>query len=160
MKLPWRKTKRVSEAQIVLAAGIIAETWDLGDEAQVTALEQGGFDEGQARRLVALLPMAFSRPILEELGISNFVSKVTVSKPDGTVLNAELTRQPEYVEGLKLARAHRSKAVMNHEVYTLIASSSADLNAVDNALNAGADVAGATIAPSLLDSRIASYLIR
>ncbi len=49
---------------------------------------------------------------------------------------------------------------MDHEVYKLIASSSADLNAVDNALNEVADVTGATIATSLLDAKIAFHLIR
>ena len=144
----------------MLAAEIIAETWDVDEDRQVAALRRSGFDEGQARRLLAFLPMAFSRPILEELGIVDFASNITANRPDGTFLNAELMRQPEYVQGLKVARNHRSKGVMDHEVYKLIASSSADLNAVDKALNEGADVTGATIATSLLDAKIALHLIR
>lgn len=148
------------EAQIVLAAEVIAATWDAGEDGQVAALRWNGFDEGQARRLLAFLPIAFSRPILEELGVVDFDPNVTVSGPDGAFLNAKLMRQPEYVQGLKVARDHRSRGVMDHEVYKLIAFSSADLNAVDNALNEKADVTGATIATSLLDAKIALHLIR
>jgi hypothetical protein len=148
------------EAQIVRAAEVIAATWDSGEDGQLAALRRSGFDEGQARRLLALLPIAFSRPILEELGVVHFDPNVTVSGPDGTFLNVKLMRQPEYVQGLKVARDHRSKGVMDHDVYKLIASSSADLNAVDNALNEGADVTGATTATSLLDAKIALHLIR
>lgn len=150
----------MSEAQIVIAAEVIAETWDAGEDGQVAALRRSGFDEGQARRLLALLPIAFSRPILEELGVIDFDPNVTARGPDGIFLNAKLMRQPEYVQGLKVARDHRNKGVMDHEIYKLIASSSADLNAVDNALNEGADVTGATIATSLLDAQIALHLIR
>ncbi|WP_137753304.1 hypothetical protein [Sphingopyxis sp. L1A2A] len=160
MKLPWRKAKPILEAQIVLAADVIAEMWDAGKDAQVAVLRRSGFDEGQARRLLAFLPLAFSRPILEELGVVDFDPNVTASGPDGTFLNAKLMRQPEYVQGLKIARDHRNKGVMDHEVYKLIASSSADLNAVDDALNEGVDVTGATIATSLLDTKIAFHLIR
>lgn len=110
--------------------------------------------------MLAFLPIAFSRPILEELGVVDFDPNVTVSGPDGAFLNAKLMRQPEYVQGLKVARDHRSRVVMDHEVYKLIAFSSADLNAVDNALNEKADVTGATIATSLLDAKIALHLIR
>lgn len=148
------------EAQIVLAAEVIAETWDAGEDAQIAALRRSGFDEGQARRLLAFLPIAFSRPILEELGVVDFDPDVTASGPDGALLRVKLMRQPEYVQGLKVARDHRHKGVMDHEVYKLIASGSADLDAVDNALNEGADVAGATIATSLLDPKIALHLIR
>lgn len=49
---------------------------------------------------------------------------------------------------------------MTHEVYTLIAGSSAEIDAVSNALNQGADISGGTVASALIGREIARYLIR
>jgi len=159
MTLLWRR-KRITEARLIQAAETLARTLELGEDEQVAALKREGFDEGQAHRLVAFLPMAFSRPVLEELGVRHFVSEVTAREPDGTLVSAELMRQPEYAAGLKLARSHRTRGVMDHEVYKLIAGSSADIDAVSNALNEGRDIVGGTIASSLVGTEVTRHLVR
>ncbi|QUD89865.1 hypothetical protein [Phenylobacterium montanum] len=150
----------MSEARLIRAAETLAQTFELGGDEQVAALMRDGFDEGEAWRLVALLPIAFGRPVLEELGMRHFVQTVTAQAADGKLVQANLMRQPEYAAGLKLARAHRQYGVMDHEVYKLIAGSSADIDAASNALNQGADLTGATIASSLMGPEIARHLIR
>jgi hypothetical protein len=109
---------------------------------------------------VALLPLAFSRPVLEQLGIKHFVPVVMAVARDGTPVQAMLMRQPEYAVGLKVARRHRRKGLMDHEVYKAVTSGSADIDAVSNALNAGATLAGSTIASFLVGPDIAEHLIR
>ena len=150
----------MSEARLIRAAETLARTLDHGGDEQVAALKRDGFDEGEAHRLVALLPLAFSRPVLEELGVRYFVQEVTAHETDGTLVRADLRRQPEYVAGLRLARAHRRRGVMDHEVYKRIAGSSADIDAASKALNAGVDLAGATTAWSLVGSDVARHLVR
>ena len=150
----------MSEARIILAAGTLARTLDFDEYERSLALAADGFDEGEAWRLIALLPIAFSRPILEDLGVRRFVDEVTAHQADGTVITAKLTRQPEYVVGLRLARRHRRAGKLDLEVYKRVAGSSADIDAVSNALNRGMDVTGAAVASSLLGDEIARHLIR
>jgi len=147
-------------ARLIKAAETLARTWQGDEDEQIAALRQEGFDEGEAHRLIAFLPLAFSRPILEELGVRHFVPQVSAQTADGTVVQATLMRQPEYAAALKLARAHRKKGAMDHEVYKLIAGSSAEVDAVSKALNEGADIAGTAVASALIGREIARHLIR
>jgi len=149
--------KRLTSERIILAAETLAQT---PIDQQIEALRHKGFSEGEAHRIVALLPLAFSRPVLEQLGVKHFVPVVTAVARDGTPVKAMLMRQPEYAASLKVARKHRRKGVMDHEVYKAITGGSADIDAVSNALNAGASLAGSTIASSLIGPDIAEYLIR
>lgn len=156
----WRQPKRLSDERLIRAAEILARTLDSDEDQQVVALKKEGFEEGEAHRLAALLPLAFSRPILEALGIKDFVPLVTAGDAEGTQVEASLMRQPEYVAGLKIARKHMRHGVLDHEIYKRIAGSSADLAAVSSALDAGQDIRGATIASALLWPNVARYLIR
>jgi hypothetical protein len=154
----WQKgQKRLSEDRIICAAEKLAQT---APDRQIEVLKEAGFLEGEAHRLVALLPLAFSRPILEELGVEHFVPVATAVDRDGTPVEASLMRQPEYAVGLKVARKHRRKGIMNHEVYKCVTGGSADVDAVSKALNAGHSLAGSTIASSLVGPDIAEHLIR
>ncbi|NKJ44252.1 MULTISPECIES: hypothetical protein [unclassified Novosphingobium] len=150
----------MSEALLIQGATAIARDWEYSDERKVEGLRRQGFSEGEALRLVALLPLAFSRAVLEKLGVRHFVHQINVIRSDGSILIADLKRQPEYIGGLKLARRHCAHGRMDHEIFKLIVSSSADIDAVSKALNAGADIKGATIASSLLGTDIASHLLK
>jgi hypothetical protein len=104
--------------------------------------------------------MAFSRPVLEELGVRHFAQDVTGRTSDGRLVRAALMRQPEYAAGLKLARAHRQNGAMDHDVYKRITGSSAEIDAASRALNEGADITGSTVASSLIGPEAARHLVR
>ena len=150
----------MNEEQIILAAETLVRNWHVNEDGQIAALKGDGFAEGEAERLVAFLPMAFSRPVLEELGIDQFDTEVTGRDADGNWVSAELMRQPEYAAALKLARKHRAKGAMDHEVYKLIAGSSADIDAVSNALNQGREVAGGVISSVINTPGIARHFLK
>ena len=150
-------SKRMTSERIVRAAETLARN---PIDQQIEALKDNGFSEGEAHRIVALLPLAFSRPVLEQLGVKHFVPVVTAVARDGTPVEAILMRQPEYAVSLKVARKHRRKGVMDHEVYKAVTGGSADIDAASNALNSGASLAGSTIASSLIGPDIAEHLIR
>ncbi|MGY4398376.1 hypothetical protein ACVWZA_003582 [Sphingomonas sp. UYAg733] len=76
---------------------------------------------GQAHRCTNFLPMAFSGPILEDLGITKFVPTISVLTAEGGEIPAKLDRQPEYVAALALARRHCQAVRMDHDVYEAIA---------------------------------------
>ena len=154
----WHKlSKRMTSERIIRAAETLAQT---PIDQQIEALKDNGFSEGEAHRIVALLPLAFSRPVLEQLGVRHFVPVVTAVSRDGTPVEAMLMRQPEYAVSLKVARKHRRNGVMDHDVYKAVTGGSADINAVSNALNTGASLSGSTIASSLIGPDIAEHLIR
>ena len=150
----------MTRARVVRAAETLAETWRLDVDSQVAALRRDGFSETEAHRLIVFLPMAFSRPILEELGVTHFVPDVGAQEADGTNVTAKLMRQPEYAAALRLARAHRKKGVLDPQVFSLIAGSSSELNVASKALDQGADIVGATVASVLVDPAITRYLVR
>jgi hypothetical protein len=150
----------MTEPRLIQAAGTISKTLDLGEDEQVAALQQEGFDEGEAHRLVALLPIAFSRPVLEELGVEHFDPEITAYEPDGTLVRAVLLRQPEYAGRLLLARRHRKHGVMDHEIYKRVCGSSADIDAVSRALNEGADIVGSAVSSALLSTEVVRHLVK
>lgn len=156
----WRRTRPMSEAELLRAAETLARTLELGEEEQVAALQRDGFDEGQAWRLATLLPIAFSRPVLEDLGVRRFGPVLTARGADGKLVRAALMQQPEYVGALKLARAHRRTGVMDHAVYKRIAGSAAEVDAVSKALDAGADITGGAVASSLAGPGAVPHLLR
>lgn len=156
----WRRTKPTSEAELIRAAQTLARTLELSEEEQVAALQRDGFDEGQAWRLATLLPLAFSRPVLEDLGVRHFGPVLSARGSDGKPVRAALMRQPEYVGALQLARAHRRTGVMDQAVYKRIAASAAEVDAVSKALEAGIDITGAAVSSSLVGPGAVPHLFR
>lgn len=142
--------RAVSPDDVTLAARTIAACLQTGQKNHEVALRAAGFDSGPAIRFANFLPMAFARPALEQLGVTQFSPTVFVNLVDGRRIDVRLDRQPEYVAGLKLARQHRSIGCMPHDIYVAVAESSADIDAVSNALNAGVDLKELTLASGLV----------
>ncbi|MES2449378.1 MAG: hypothetical protein V4610_02320 [Pseudomonadota bacterium] len=126
---------------------------------QIAALLARDFSPGEAHRLVAFLPLAFGQPIVEEFG-ARIAPTISVPTPNGGWIDATLARQPEYVGALALARRHRRSGRMDHVVYQGIAGSSAEIDALSNALNAGTDLSGAVVAAALVGDACSAYVIR
>ena len=159
MRLPWQ-TRPMDRERLIRAAIVIAALLDHEEHEQVAALQQIGFGEGEAWRLINLLPMAFSRPILEELGVAKFSPTVSAVNSDGVEIIVKLSKQPEYIGALDLARAHRNCGAMDHAVYKRIVDGSAEIDAASNALNAGEDLRGSFISTVFNGTKIANFLIR
>lgn len=158
MPIAFWKRRGMAEGQILVAASIIAENVD-DESRQITALLGRGFSLAESHRLVAFLPLAFSRPIVEEFGAKT-APTVSVPTPDGGWITAELARQPEYVGALALARRHRRSGAMDQEIYRIIVESTSDIDALSNALNNGAELSGAVIASALVGDECSAHIIR
>src|ERR1043166_5375950 len=152
MKWPWRR-RQMTESRLIQAADTLSKTLELGEDEEVVALQREGFDEAEAYRLATLLPIAFSRPVLEDLGVQHFDPEINAYEVDGTLVRADLMRQPEYAGGLRLARRHRKIGLMDHEIYKRVCGSSADIDAASQALNEGADLVGAAVSSTLVSTK-------
>ena len=144
--------------ELIRAVRILADGLNDGEEEVIGRLIGAGFDAGAATRLVAFVPSAFARPVLEEMGVivSNNMGAITT---EGREIDIQLDQQPEYIAALRLAREHRQHGALDHEDYTKITGGSSEIDAVSNACNAGADIRGATIASALVWPIDARFLI-
>ena len=149
----------MNQANLIRAATVLASNNAASDEELAELLMTHGFDEAAAYRLVAFLPPAFARPILEELGTKHFAG-ASVPTDDGGSFEVELEDQPEYRAALALAREHRRTGAMPHEVYRTIVYGTSEIDAVSNALNKGADVAGGSVTFALLSTSHARHVVR
>lgn len=129
------------------------------DEAQAEqALLALGSEHGQMRRLLVWLPEAFAMALIGHMELGVLLPHAfTASDAQGELHELPLEREPVFVDGLQRALA------MYHEgpraAFKAICQRSSLLNAIDNALNAGADLQGATLSgPELLDIPAETYL--
>ena len=149
----------MDKADLIRASTILARNKHAGDEELAELLMAEGFEEAVAYRLVAFLPSAFARPVLEELGTRIF-SPASVPTEGGGAFEVELEDQPEYCAALALAREHRRTGAIPREVYRTIVYGTSEIDAVSNALNEGADVEGGAVALALLSTSHARYVVR
>ncbi|MDB5704299.1 MAG: hypothetical protein JWN66_1415 [Sphingomonas bacterium] len=159
MRIAFWKRRAMAAERIIVAASILAENMAADEPAVVAALVARGFSPGEAHRLVAFLPLAFSQPIVEEFG-ATIAPKISIRTAEGGSIVATLVRQPEYVGALALAREHRRSGRMDQEIYKAIVNSSAEIDALSNALNAGAELSGAVLAAALVGHACSAYVIR
>jgi hypothetical protein len=149
----------VQRSELIEAAEIIAEGIDLDEDELIQRLVDRGFETSVAHRLVAFMPSALARPVLEELGVTNFAECMAISLSGGGDVYVRLQDQPEYVAVLALAREHRRHGILKPETYRAIVGETAEIDAISNALNAGANVAGSSVTTALLPPIYADHVI-
>ncbi len=146
--------------RLIAAVGVLAEHSGLPDADLARLLVAAGYEIGQAHRLIAFVPIAFARPALEELGISEFADSATIATEGGGCSEVLLSDQPEFDAALVLAREHRRFGAMPHDWYMAITETSAEIDAASRALNEGADISGAAIRTALVNADLAKYVVR
>src|ERR1700761_7720944 len=100
----WLKRRSISDREVLLAADILMSEGN--DERQIEMLTGAGIELAAAHRLATFLPLAFARPVIEEFG--GLISDQLSIPVEGGHAIRLLSRQPEYVASLRLARRHRS----------------------------------------------------
>jgi hypothetical protein len=105
-----------------------------------------------ARRAIDWLPEAFGLVALERLGVG-LPSTFSAKSSDGIWHQFPFALEPLFVLAVRLAPQ------LPHESFKAIAEQSSCVNAVDNALNAGATLKGARISgPALVSVGAETYL--
>jgi hypothetical protein len=147
--------RREDVVKAILVMGSLPQPEDAVDD-----LIAAGFERGRAHRIIAFFPNALARPVLEELGISEFVEKASTISDAGEEVTFDLTHQPEYVAALFAGRDHRKTGCLPHEETKATILCSSDIDAVSRALNEGADMKGGTIASAFVGSALAEHVVR
>lgn len=148
----------MDRAKLVTAIGLLANT-TMPEAAWPMAFQAAGFDEGETYRAIAFVPVGLSRPLLEQLGVTNFADVASIPQADGDWLTVRLSAQPEYVAVVAAARDHFSTGSLPHEAFEAVVLKCSDVAAVSEALDAGVDIAGATIATAFHDPELAKHII-
>ena len=113
----------------------------------VRIVEQKGYKTVDAERYVAFMPIAFGRVVINRIGKVSFSSLYKI-KENSRVYSLE--KEPIFCMATDLAIKCYEQGIVDKEVFSAIATRSAELNAVDKALNAGDDINGAEFAPIFL----------
>ncbi len=112
------------------------------DDGALTKIVEGrGYKTDVAERFVAFMPIAFGRVVINKIGNVTFTSSYKVDEQNGEF---SLVEEPIYRLAYELATESYDKGVLEREVFSAIATRSAELNAVSKALNSGEDINDAT----------------
>jgi hypothetical protein len=106
---------------------------DTDDEQLVSMIVNRGIKLEIAERVVALLPIAFGRAVLERIGPIKFSDTFIVKETGKQYL---LRDEPIFNEGRRLAKA----GLLETGVFSAIAMRSPELRAANKALNEGAEL--------------------
>ena len=106
-------------------------------------LLRAGLSRKQAHDAARFIPILFGREILGDMGPT--LSDTYIRMSDGQSTEVKLDDEEFYREALKAAPA------TDTETFRSIAMRSSELQAVNNALNAGADVANLVLSPPVIE---------
>ena len=122
---------------------------DISDEEIESQVLNIAGDEMLARRLIDWLPEIFGSVVVAHLGDVNFVDTFSAKTASGKWKDIPMKAEPIFVQGIKIAQdAYHSNWTENHKRLSL---RSAVLNSVNNLLNEGGSVDGATTSgPALI----------
>jgi hypothetical protein len=108
-----------------------------------------GLSSEQAHDAVRFVPLAFGRQILAGMGVELPDSYIRIRAVDGRREEKPLAEEPFYREALKAAPILGSE--LGGDVFTNVALLSSELQAVNEALNAGANPEGLVASPPLIE---------
>jgi hypothetical protein len=140
----------MERGRLLQAVELLSKRADRDNESMVAELTNAGFSKLEANLLVVLMPTAFSRPLLEKAGITDFASSISAPTRRGGRVDIPLRTWPMFGEALALAREHDQSGILDQDAYKRITLRSAEVNALNRALNEGADVKGGAIASAII----------
>jgi hypothetical protein len=131
------------------AIAILAEHGRTDSSILRASLLRAGLSSQQAHDAVRFVPLAFGRQILAGMGVELPDSYIRVRAVDGRREEKPLAEEPFYREALKAAPILGSE--LGGDVFTNVALLSSELQAVNEALNAGANPEGLVASPPLIE---------
>lgn len=123
---------------------LFLEYQHLDDIALVSQLQQEGFSQPDAERCVAFFPIAFGRVVIEKLAKVNFSQHYKL-KEELYEFEHPLAEEPIYQMAFKLATEGFNRSKVKVEVFQVIINRSAEVIAVNKALNQHMDVDGSNL---------------
>jgi len=133
-------------SDVLRAIDVMAVNDDCTDEELVHALVAAGFSKLDSKQLVCFVPLAFSRPVLERLGVTDIAESFSVMTGAGRWVEMQLSTQPVYSLAASIIGDPETMAAMSNQAFKRVITRCPMLNAANHALNTGSDVAGAACA--------------
>ena len=134
---------------IRLAVPILAQHGSSDSRILRDSLIRAGLSSEQAHDAVRFIPLAFGRQILDGMGIELPDSYIRVRAVDGRREEKPLAEEPFYREAMKAATILGSE--LGGDVFTSVAVQSSELQAVNEALNAGSQPEDLVASPPLIE---------
>lgn len=119
------------------AVGTFCRMRSADDGAILRELAAGGMGRRDAERAVALVPLAFGRVLLGTLGVRSADSAVLRSARTGEDTPFRLEDDPIYVQARQLAETAYAFGTLGQDGFAAIALRSAEVDAANQALQAG-----------------------
>jgi hypothetical protein len=142
------------QAQLEQIAALVADRSLGGAELQARAEAIAG-SASLARRALEWLPEAFGLVAVSHLEELNVPTKFSARRADGAWEHFRFSAEPLFAASVHLALAAAHQA---NSSFKAIAEQSSAIAAVDNALNAGQDLKGATLSgPALIGIPAETY---
>jgi hypothetical protein len=137
----------MNKEHIVNLISVFSGSENLEDEDLINKLRENGLNMEEAERLIAFFPIAFGRVIINTLGNVDFSDLYRI-KENGKEF--KLTDEPIYKLAENVALESYETGLVGRELFSAIATRSAELNAVNKALNEDVDLNSAVFKPVLL----------
>lgn len=134
---------------IRLAVPILAEHGRTDSGVARSWLLRAGLSSEQAHDAIRFVPLAFGRQILAGMGVALPDSYIRVRAVDGRREEKPLADEPFYREAVKSAPKLGSE--LGGDVFTSVALLSSELQAVNEALNAGSSPEDLVASPPLIE---------
>ncbi|HEY6020953.1 MAG TPA: hypothetical protein VIY48_13940 [Candidatus Paceibacterota bacterium] len=91
--------------------------------------------------MVAFLPIAFGRVVIAHIGKINFTTRYRIQE---TGHSCSFSEEPIFIEAIKIATESYHTGLVPRELFSAVALRSAELDAVNKALNNGDVIDGAS----------------
>ena len=131
------------------AFDVLVSNPEAEDDQLSVLLEQAGYDRVHVNLIMILVPSAFAHHILADLGIE-IDPDALLPWRSGKTTSVMLSDLPIYCRASAIARKLGEDRSLNASTLFAIGSRSAELNAVQQAVDAGEDIRGGKIKTSFV----------
>jgi hypothetical protein len=132
------------------AIDVFAKNAEVDFDAVRAALEAAGLAKDEAAAALEFVPLAFGRAMLNGSGIEFAKDYIRIDANGREVERKQLVREPLFLEASMLAPLTLLR--QGQDAFTAVAMRSSEVQAVNNALNGGADLANLQASPPVMMS--------
>lgn len=132
---------------VLTAVATMADIPTASEAEIVLRLIDLGYDTLQAEKLIAFVPLALARAIIArwEADPPVQLSDTALIRDSLTDLEIRLVNVPEFVIAQQLAKESFVSGIIPRDQFTAASTLSVELNLINQALNAGSPIDGATV---------------
>ena len=146
---PYPTDHELASSHVLKVVSIFRDSSPSDDDI-VASLVADGLHEIDAWLLALFVPSAFAWAILKKMGVSSFPNSFVVSDDDGNDVSIPVAQEHYFTGALQIANDVMQNGyndLVTKHVFTAIISRSAEIGAVNQLLDAGHDIAEASILP-------------